>query len=154
MTNLARPDRPSGCSTAAFSALLLVILLLISSCTSSQPVQTSSATARPGVSPTLAPTRPITSTPTKVPEAPAHYVAHTLLQGNRRPDDLAFDLQGRLLFSDEFNGTVSRLNPDGTVTTLLRGLAGPEGIVALPDGRFIVAEQETNRILAFSPGSQ
>jgi streptogramin lyase len=69
------------------------------------------------------------------------------------PDDLAFDLQGHLLFSDEVNGTLKRLNADGSVTTLLRGLAGPEGIVVLPDGRLIVAEQQTNRILAFNPGS-
>jgi sugar lactone lactonase YvrE len=91
--------------------------------------------------------------PTTLPKAPAHYTSHVLLRGVGRPDDLAFDLQGNLLFSDEFNGTVNRLNANGTVTTLLSGLPGPEGIVVLPDGRLIVAEQETNQIVAFAPGS-
>jgi len=71
-----------------------------------------------------------------------------------RPDDLAFDPQGHLLFSDFYNGTISRLNPNGSVTVLISGIAGPEGIVALSDGTIIIAEQRTNRILALSPGEQ
>jgi DNA-binding beta-propeller fold protein YncE len=102
-------------------------------------------------------TSPPTNTPTPTPTpgpAPASYTAHTLLQGGgRRPDDLAFDTQGRLLFSDFYNNTVSRLNADGSVTTLLSGIDGPEGIVVLQDGTMIIAEQRTNRILSFAPGS-
>jgi len=71
-----------------------------------------------------------------------------------RPDDLAFDRQGHLLFSDFFNGTVSRLNTDGSVTVLVRGVAGPEGIVVLADGTMIIAEQRTNRILTLAPGAK
>jgi len=74
-----------------------------------------------------------------------------LLQGVGRPDDLAFDPSGRLLFSDFYAGTVSRLNANGTITMLLRGIAGPEGIVVLTDGTMIIAEQRTNRILALAP---
>jgi len=71
-----------------------------------------------------------------------------------RPDDLAFDRQGLLLFSDFYNGTVSRLNTNGSVTVLVRGVAGPEGIVVLADGTMIIAEQRTNRILALAPGAK
>jgi len=76
------------------------------------------------------------------------------LSGQLRPDDLAFDAQGHLLFSDFYHGTVSRLNADGSVTVLVSGLAGPEGIVPLADGTMIIAEQHTNRILALAPGEK
>jgi sugar lactone lactonase YvrE len=70
-----------------------------------------------------------------------------------RPDDLAFDQQGRLLFSDEFNGKISRLNADGTVSLVLDDINGPEGIVVLSDGTMIIAEQKTNRIVSLAPGA-
>ena len=85
--------------------------------------------------------------------APAHYDAHVLLQGVGRPDDLVLDAQNRLLFSDEINGTLNRINADGSVTTILHDPAGPEGPVALPDGTIIFSEQDTNRILSLAPGS-
>jgi len=76
-----------------------------------------------------------------------------VLSGGARPDDLVFDQQGRLLFSDFYNGTVSRVNSDGSVTRILSGLAGPEGLVVLTDGTLIIAEQHPNRILSLAPGS-
>jgi len=76
-----------------------------------------------------------------------------VLKGVGRPDDLAFDQQGRLLFSDENNGTISRVNADGSVTLLLIDHAGPEGLVVLPEGTIIFAEQETNRIVSLAPGA-
>ncbi len=81
------------------------------------------------------------------------YNARILLSGGARPDDLAFDTKGNLLFSDFYNGTVSRLNADGSITVILRNLAGPEGLVMLADGTLIIAEQRTNRILSVAPGA-
>jgi len=75
------------------------------------------------------------------------------LRGVGRPDDLAFDSQGRLLFSDFYGGTVSRLNADGSVTVLARGLPGPEGLVSLPDGTLIISEQHTHQIVSLAPGA-
>jgi sugar lactone lactonase YvrE len=85
--------------------------------------------------------------------APQRYTAHVVLSGGARPDDLVFDQQGRLLFSDFYNGTVSRVNSDGSVTRILNGLAGPEGLVVLADGTLIIAEQHPNRILSLAPGA-
>jgi len=99
------------------------------------------------------PTTPITPTPTVDP-TPQHYTSHVIFKGNARPDDLAFDLQGHVLFSDFYNGTISRVNADLSVTILLRNIAGPEGLVVLSDGTMIIAEQRTNRILALPPGAQ
>jgi sugar lactone lactonase YvrE len=84
---------------------------------------------------------------------PSNYKARTILQGVGRPDDLVFDLQGHLLFSDAHNGTISRLNANGTVTVLLQGLGTPEGLVMLSNGTLIIAEQGNNRILALTSGA-
>jgi len=93
----------------------------------------------------------LTSTPDTTP---TRYTSQVLLSGVGRPDDLAFDPQGHLIFSDFYNGTVSRLNADGSVTRIVTGLAGPEGLVILSNGTMFVAEQRTNRILALAPGTK
>ncbi len=92
----------------------------------------------------------VTPTPTRTPIG--SYVARTLLRGVGRPDDLILDRSGRLLFSDSYNGTISRINTNGTVTVLVRGLLKPEGLAMLDDGTLLIAEQQTNRILALAPG--
>jgi sugar lactone lactonase YvrE len=95
--------------------------------------------------------------PTPLPTSdttPKHYKSRVFLRGVGRPDDLVFDQMGNVLFSDFYNGTVSRVNRDGSVTVLLRGLAGPEGLIVLSDSRMIIAEQRTNRILSLAPGAQ
>jgi sugar lactone lactonase YvrE len=84
---------------------------------------------------------------------PQHYTAHVVLSGGARPDDLIFDQQGGLLFSDFYSGKVSRVNTDGSVTTIVSGVAGPEGLVVLADGTMIIAEQHTNSILSLAPGA-
>jgi sugar lactone lactonase YvrE len=67
------------------------------------------------------------------------------------PDDLAFDNDGRLLFSDIKTGAVSALNTDGTVERIGGGMSAPEGIVVQADGRILVAEQGRNRVVAIDP---
>src|SRR5260370_11839647 len=105
----------------------LFCLVLLTSCTKSPPAITTASTPTRTVviSPTvpLAPTVSATSATT-----PTHYTARVLLPGKLRPDDLAFDAQGHLLFSDFYGGTVSRLNAYGSVAVLVSGLAGPDGM--------------------------
>src|SRR6266700_1360291 len=138
-----------------FTSTLFCILLLTScanspsSITTPSPTPTRTIAITPTLPPTLAPTPTITPDTT-----PTHYTSQILLSGVGRPDDLAFDTQGHLLFSDFYNGTISRLNANGTVTVLVTGLAGPEGIVALPNGTMIIAEQRTNRILDLAPAAK
>jgi DNA-binding beta-propeller fold protein YncE len=107
---------------------------------------TPSATPGVGAPPDATPGAPPDTTP-------IHYKTRLLLAGRYRPDDLAFDPAGHLIFSDVYRGTVSRLNADGSVTVLVRGLADPEGLLFLRDGTLIIAEQRTNRILAFAPAT-
>jgi sugar lactone lactonase YvrE len=129
-----------GWIPAALAAILLLALAACNGASTSAKAPTATATStRAAATPASSPT--------------GRYTAHLLLHGSQRPDDLAFDLQGRLLFSDYYAGTVSRLNADGSVTVLLHGLAGPEGLVVLSDGTLIIAEQRTNRILSLAPGA-
>src|SRR2546425_6879904 len=133
---------------------ILFCLVSLTACTKSpSPITTTTPTPTRTIATvlTVSPSPTLSGTPDATP---AHYRSHVLLSGVRRPDDLAFDPRGRLLFSDFYNGTVSRLNQDGSVTVLMSGIAGPEGIVVLSDGTIIIAEQRTNRILALSPGEQ
>ncbi len=73
-------------------------------------------------------------------------------RGADLPDDLLLDDSGALLYSDYTNGTISRLDPGGTVAVLHRGIDGPEGMILLPDRTLVVAEENTNRLLAYAPG--
>lgn len=129
----------------------LFCLILLTSCTKPAPAITSTpaATKPPVSTPAMPPTSTVSATPDTTP---AHYTSHIVISGKGRPDDLAFDPQGRLLFSDFYNGTISRVNMDGSVTLLVSGIAGPEGIVFLTNGTMIIAEQRTNRILSLAPG--
>ncbi len=131
----------------------IILCLVLAACTTAPGAQTT---------PTPIPTRkaptPTVSIPSPTPTpahvlgpTPQHYNIHFVLRGVGRPDDLAFDRQGHLLFSDFYNGTVSRINANGSVTVLQRGLAGPEGLAVLSDGTLIIAEQRTNRILSLAP---
>jgi sugar lactone lactonase YvrE len=144
--------------TSIMCAYLFFCLFLFASCAQN---------ARPTVVLTPAPgeaspkaltqtavTPPSTSLVSSTPNiTPVSYTSRVLLSEPYRPDDLAFDPAGHLVFSDVFHGTVNRLNANGSVTTLIRGLAAPEGLVFLSDGTLIIAEQQTNRILALPPAS-
>ncbi len=146
---------------SAIYACVFLFFLFLTSCTQSPPSTTGVPTRTVASSPSLittataTPTAPIKPTPTSTPRtAPTHYTAHVVLNGGARPDDLVFDQQGRLVFSDEIDRTISRVNTDGSVTVLLNDSNGPEGLVVLPDGTMIFAEQEANRIVSLAPGSR
>jgi DNA-binding beta-propeller fold protein YncE len=145
--------------TSVICTIMSLCVMLFASCSSTTPAaqkatgtinRTPAATAQvqqPATTPIIA-----TATPTHN-TTPQQYTSRVFSRGVGRPDDMAFDLQGRVLFSDFYNGTVSRLNSDGSVTVLLRGLAGPEGLIVLSDGTMIIAEQNTNRILMLARGA-
>jgi streptogramin lyase len=144
--------------------LLVFALVLLTSCAQSPPAITARPTRAVGASPTpsiptpiatMTPPTPLARSPTRTSRTPpARYTAHLLLRGVGRPDDLAFDQQGHLLFSDELDGTISRLDADGSVTVLLVDRAGPEGLVIRPDGAILFAEQDTNRIMSLAAGAR
>src|SRR5947209_12503395 len=138
---------------ASFYSILLLCLIAFSSCSLSSPTITPTPT-HTAVVPAATITPVVSPTPSaRSGVTPQQYKTRVLLSGRHRPDDLIFDPQGRLVFSDFYAGTISRLNADGSITLLFSGLAGSEGMVYLPDGTLIVAEQRTNRILQIAPGT-
>ena len=143
---------------AIWVSLLLFCFVLLTSCAGSTTTTTGTPTPGPTRAasiPSSTPTATMTPTATALSgTTPQHFRSRVVLQGVGRPDDLVFDQQGNVLFSDFYNGTISRVNKDGTATVLLRGLAGPEGLIVLSNGTMIIAEQRTNRILSLAPGGQ
>ena len=85
------------------------------------------------------------------PASPAVSGPQVLLANQPAPDDLAFDNDGRLLFSDIKTGAVSALNADGSVERIAGGLAAPEGIAVQAAGQILVGEQGRNRVVAIDP---
>lgn len=118
----------------------VLAVLVLSACQSAglSPSATAS-TAGPTASPPALPACALG------PAAPSG--AEPIRSGLPAPDDLAFDHQGRLLFSDIQAGTVTRIEPDGSLRTLVQGLHNPEGIVVRADSTLLVAEQLRNRVV-------
>ncbi|HEY4844178.1 MAG TPA: hypothetical protein VII89_00660 [Candidatus Dormibacteraeota bacterium] len=107
------------------------------------------------VSPTVSASAHASPTPSSLSACPASPAAsagpQVLLQNQPAPDDLVFDNDGRLLFSDIKAGTVSALRADGSVERVAGGMSAPEGMVVQGDGRILVAEQGRNRVVAIDP---
>jgi len=136
--------------TSVICPIIFFCCIILASCGGST---TPSASITPQASPTRIPTPTPTSTATSTPAtAPQHYNSRVLFRGSARPDDLTFDQAGHLLFGDVFNGTISRLNSDGSITVIAQGLAGPEGLTVLSNGTMIIAEQNKQRIVSLAPG--
>jgi sugar lactone lactonase YvrE len=119
----------------------LAVFLAVGAC---QPVPTASPTHSATASP---------STPTLAACSASLASAgpEVLLRNQPAPDDLAFDNEGRLLFSDINAGTVSVLQADGSVERIAGGMSAPEGIVVQADGRILVGEQGRNRVVVIDP---
>ncbi len=121
---------------------ILVVIITAAACQQAPvaPSAKASLTPSPKASPLAA-----------CPTAAASPGPQVLLQKLPAPDDLVFDNDGRLLFSDITAGTVSALNADGSVTRIAGGMSAPEGMVVQADGRILVAEQGRNRVMAIDP---
>jgi sugar lactone lactonase YvrE len=141
-------------------SIVVFLCLFVVSCSSPNASSTSRATptaksapVKPTSDVTVAHVSPTPTVSINPATTPKKYRVRTVLKGVGRPDDMVFDQKGRVLFSDFYNGTVSRINADGTVSIILSGLAGPEGLVVLPNGTLIIAEQHNQRLLSLAPNA-
>lgn len=94
----------------------------------------------------LSPTATATPSPYPTPTlGPERYTPHVLAQGAGSPDDLALDNWGNVIFSDQADGSIRRINTaqDNRVDVLLQGLNEPEGI-AWTQGTLVFAMQGKN----------
>jgi serine/threonine-protein kinase len=72
-------------------------------------------------------------------------LAETFLE----PDDLVLAPDSSIYISDVTEGTVKAYTPEGQLNLVLSGLSAPEGMVFLPDGSLVIAEQGTNRLVRY-----
>ena len=72
-------------------------------------------------------------------------------RGLGAPDDLLALPDGTTWVSDPVHGTLRHLSAVGRVLQTIDDPEAPEGMVMLPDGRMIVAEQRRNRLVALRP---
>lgn len=131
-------------SATAKGAAIGLMLITAAACQQGPVARPATPTASPS------PTPPALAA---CPAASASPGPQVLLQKQPAPDDLTFDNDGRLLFSDIKTGAVSALNADGSVERIATGLSAPEGIVVQADGRILVAEQGRNRVVSIDPQS-
>lgn len=59
--------------------------------------------------------------------------------------------EGRLWVSDQHDGKVIAVTPDGSVETVVEVPAGPSGLGWLPDGRLLVVSMQDRRLLRLDP---
>ncbi len=130
-----------------------------SSTVASAPIP--SLTPAPSVTPTYfqTPLLPSSSTPIPSPAAsptPLSIASSlptprlvVLAQNQPGPDDLVLAPDGTIYFSDVGDQTVKHLDRAGHVTVVLSKVQEPEGLVFLPDGSLIIAEQGRNRLLRY-----
>lgn len=134
-------------------AVLAATAAALSACSGTPPAPT--PTPPPHPSPTPATTAPApTPSPTPAPLAACHITpadAATLpvLYRGGSPDDLAVAPDGALWVSDAATRVVRVAG--GAVTRTIGGLAEPEGMVPLPGGDVVVAEQGRQRVVAVHP---
>ena len=107
--------------------------------------------ALPGVTPTTAATPSSTPvhTPTRHPTIAAHPRIVVLAENLAGLDDLALGPDGSIFVSNVNDGTVKAYTPDGRLTPVVSGISEPEGMVVLPDGSLIIAEQGKNRLVRY-----
>jgi sugar lactone lactonase YvrE len=75
-------------------------------------------------------------------------------KGLANPDDLVLGMDQAIYLSDLSKGSVEKLTGNGSVQVIISGLTTPEGIIYLPGGTLIIAEQGRNRLLKFDPATQ
>jgi sugar lactone lactonase YvrE len=124
--------------------LAAVLMLMATGCQQGAVAPSPTPTARP-----TATLSPLAVCPLGAPVT----APQVLVQHLPAPDDLAINVDGRLLFTDINTGTVSALNADGSVERIASGLSAPEGMVVQP-GRILVAEQGRNRVVAIDQQSR
>src|SRR5207248_2134975 len=122
--------------------LSLIAMTMLAACQQAPVIASPKPTAAPSPS-----TSPLAACPSTAALGGPQLVVRNL----PAPDDLALGLDARLYFSDITAGTVSALNPDGSVERIAGGMSAPEGIVVQDDGRILVAEQGRNRVVAIDP---
>jgi hypothetical protein len=138
------------------SVVAAAVGLALAGCASPLP-QAVTRTPAASVAPTIATTTPPSATsrpatlngcPPAQPEAQLTVLARIAAS----PDDVTVDRAGNLWVSALDARVISELSATGKLLATVSDPGGPEGMVELPDGRFVVADQVANALGIFHPG--
>ncbi len=91
----------------------------------------------------------ISATPSLEPLNFANPQTAILVKNLANPDDLAAGPNGALFISDISSGLIYEISPGSPLQKIVSGLSVPEGMIYLPTGSLIIAEQGKNRLLKF-----
>ncbi len=136
---------------------IVFLTFTIASCTSNPQTQIAMPTfeftpsPQPSETVTALSTTTPTETPTLTPTLNSKPALVVLAQNLPSPDDLVLAPNDSIYISDVQDQTIKEYTQDGNLQTLISGLSEPEGMVALPDGSLIIAEQGKNRLVHYDP---
>ncbi len=141
--------------------VLFAVILGLAACGSSPPI--TNRTLTPAQSPvataTATPTAPPSPSPTPLatlagcPAPVALSRLPVLHQFTTDADDVAVDSAGNIWVSSPNAGRIDELAADGTSIASFADPNEPEGLVPLPDGDVVVAEQALNRLDVLVPAT-
>jgi glucose/arabinose dehydrogenase len=132
--------------------VLALVTILVTACssTTASPSTTVTSTATPA-SPTASSST--AAAPLAACPATEHFAALPVLARVALADDLATASDGTLWVSNPNGGYIVHVAADGTVLQRIDDAHTPEGMVALSDGRLLLAEQSTDRVVVLHPPS-
>jgi streptogramin lyase len=139
--------------TAAIAATMTVALAACSAPqqqpTTGTPAATTSPPATTQAPPTATPrVATLAGCPPARPEAQLTDIAHITAS----PDDITVDRAGNIWVTALDAHLITELSASGNVLATVTDPGGPEGIVQIPDGRLVVADQQANALGVFNPG--
>jgi glucose/arabinose dehydrogenase len=120
--------------------------------TTDTPVRSAPAT-NSSAAPTSAPAS-ATATLNGCPSARRESQLPVLAHLDIAPDDVIVDSAGDIWVTALAAHRITELSAAGHVIATVGDAGGPEGIAALPDGRFVVADQQSNALSVFTPGDK
>ncbi len=138
------------------SVVAVSVGLALAGCASSAP-QAVTPTPAASVSPTVTPTAPASATPQPAtlngcPPAQPEAQLAVLARISASPDDVTVDRAGNIWVTALDAHLITELSASGAVLATVSDPGGPEGVVELPDGRLVVADQVANALGVFRPG--
>jgi hypothetical protein len=147
---------PGPVRTPTVSVLSVSMVIALVACASSPPPaanQTPVALGSPVIattSPSVAIGQPATlaGCPPARTEAQLTVLAHITAS----PDDVTVDRAGNIWVAALDAHVITELSASGRLLATVSDPGGPEGIVELPDGRLVVADQQANALGVFNPG--
>ena len=143
-----------GCSSASSSTVTGAAPVVSGSSAptaSASPAPTATATATAGASPTTTATAAATATLAGCPASRRISALPVLARPSISPDDLLAMADGSLWISDPVSGGIVHVDSGGRQLQRIDPGQAPEGMVALGDGRIVLAEQTPNRLVTFTP---